>query len=407
MGAARARTSAPGVRGADVITCALETGLPPELDQLADAGDPSRSFLRRAWYRSDLKPGHCTLLARRRDGTPAIAIPTRPIGPMVLRARATASHYWPFRSFPMAKDATNAEVAALLRCPIVQRAIGPAMRIGPVYDDDPAVMRVISVAAELGWAVLTRETGTSFVQDIAGQSAQGEWPTRSRMKKLRAWERKLAEAHGPVRLHVATGSGLSEAIWQELAAIEASSWVGTQTDHSGAKFINPANMRHWKTAADDPVIAGKLRATVLYASSRPIAFSFDLEAGDILYGIASSYAQDMARFSPGQIVTTRLIDDAIMRGVRRIDWGSGDNGYKQALGAVAGPKIIDVLLVRGPVLAAAIKPRWEMSRESASLALAEGVAASLAEIRNAGTVRMEHVLLPGLALAAAAVAMGE
>ncbi len=392
---------------ADVITCALETALPVELDQLAAHGDPSHSFLRRAWYSADVHAGLCTLLAKRRDGTPVIAIPTRPVGPMVLRARTVSSSYWPFRSFPIASDATDAEIAALLRCAIVQRAIGPALRIGPVYADDPAIVKLTSVAQSLGWSVLTRELGTSFIQNIAEQSANGNWPGKSRARKVRACERKLRQAHGDIRLEVFTGNRWSDAVWHDLAAIEAASWVGTKTDHSGAKFINPANLKRWRLAAADPVIAAQMRATILYAASRPIAFSFDLEAGAVSYGIASNYAEDMAAFSPGQIITSRLIDDAIARGVQTIDWGSGDNGYKRALGAEAGPKIIDIMLVRGQVLAAALKPRWEMTRQSASLALAEGFAASLGEITKAGAVRMEHMLLPGLAIAAAAAAMGE
>lgn len=392
---------------AGIITCALEGGLPAELDQLAEAGDPARSFLRRAWYQGENRSGLSTLLARRRDGTPVIAIPTRPLGPSLLRARSVSASYWPFRSFPMARDATDAEIADLLGCPIAQRAIGPALRIGPVYSDDPGVTRVISVARRLGWSALTRELGTTFLQDIAAQSAQGVWPGKSRTRKTNACERKLRQAHGEIHLQVVTGAGWTDAAWRDLAAIEAQSWVGTQTDRSGAKFINAHNLRHWQTATGDPVIASQLRATILHAAGRPIAFSFDLEASDVLYGIASSYVQDMAQFSPGQIVTTHLLNQALTRGVRLIDWGSGDNGYKRALGAVPGPQIIDVILVRGQILAAALKPRWEMAKPSAGFALAEGFAGSMAGFTKASAVRMAHVLLPGLALAAAVAAMGE
>lgn len=392
---------------ADVITCALETGLPADLDLLAEASGPTRNFLRRAWYRGDNRPGLRTLLARRRDGTPVIAIPTRPIGPKLLSARAVSSGYWPFRSFPMAQDATDAEIATLLSCGIVQRAMGSVLRIGPVYDDDPAVARLAAVAQDLGWTRLTRPLGTSFVQDIARQSAEGIWPGKSRHRKMRSYERKLAEQHGSVTLRTISGADWNDSIWSELANIEAASWVGTRTDHSGAKFLNAANMLHWCTAIADPVIAENLRAMILYAGDQPVAFSFDLQAGDILYGIASGYREDMARFSPGQIVTTRLLDDALARGIRVIDWGCGDSGYKRALGAEPGPQIIDMMLVRAPVLAAALKPRWEMTHHSVSRTLAEGVAASLGEISRNSAVRMEHVLLPGLAIAAAAAAMGE
>ncbi|WP_373488700.1 GNAT family N-acetyltransferase [Blastomonas sp.] len=392
---------------AHVITCALEAGLPAALDQLGDTTDPARSFMRRAWYKADTHRVTCTLLARRRDGTPILAIPTRAIGPMVLRARAVSASYWPYRSFPMAKDASDAEIAAFLGCAIVQRNIGAALRIGPVYSNDPAVERLARVARDMGWSVLTRNLGTSFVQNIAEQVEQGIWPSKSRQRKLRSYERKLRDAHGELRVAFHSGNDWNQTVWDDLAAIEADSWVGTKTDHSGAKFINTASLQHWQTVAADPVIAGRLRATILYVADRPISFSFDLQAGDVQYGIASSYIEEMARFSPGQIVTSWLIDDAIARGIRQFDWGLGDNGYKRDLGAVAGPELVDLLFVRGPVLAAALKPRWEQTTESISLALAAGLTASLGEIGRSGAVQMDRLVLPGLAFAAAAIAMGE
>lgn len=400
----------PSVR-ADVITCALEAGLPADLDTLAASADPARAFLRRAWYKADAGFGLCTLLARRRDGTPVVAIPTRPFGPMVMRARAVSSSYWPFRSFPMAKDATDAEIAALLDCAIIQRALGPTLRIGPVYNDDPAVVRLSRVAQSMGWTVITRVLGQTFIQDVssggAGQAVGQAWASKSRQRKVRAYERKLEEAHGPLTVRTFSGPDWNPAVVADLRMIEANSWVGTTTDLSGAKFLNPANLAHWQTAISDSVLAQQLSATILYASGKPIAFSFDLRSGNVQYGIASSYHETMAKFSPGQIVTQRLIARSIAHGVTSIDWGSGDSGYKRALGAEPGAQIIDLLFVRGQVLAAALKPRWEMTGESGSKAISEGFAASLGEINRSNVVRFEHVLLPGLALAAAAAALTE
>lgn len=392
---------------ADVITCALEAGLPADLDTLAATADPARAFLRRAWYKADAGFGLCTLLARRRDGTPVVAIPTRPIGPMVMRARAVSSSYWPFRSFPMASDATDAEIAALLDCAIIQRALGPTLRIGPVYDDDPAVERLSRVAQSMGWTVMTRVLGQTFVQDVTPGGAGQAWASKSRQRKVRACERKLEEAHGPLTVRTITGPDWNPAVIADLRVIEANSWVGTTTDLSGAKFLNPANLAHWQAVISDSVLAQQLSATILYAGNAPIAFSFDLRSGSIQYGIASSYHEAMARFSPGQIVTQHLIAHSIAQGVTSIDWGSGDSGYKRALGAEPGAQIVDLLFVRGQVLAAALKPRWERTGESGSKAIAEGFAASLGEINRSNVVRFEHVLLPGLALAAAAAALTE
>lgn len=407
MPAATVASASHASTRADIITSSLETGLPIDLDVLAETSDPARRFLRRAWYQADATSGLCTLVARRRDGTPLIVIPTRPVGPKILRARSVACGYWPFRSFPVAQHITDAEIKAFLECAIVRKSISTALRIGPVYADDPGVSRIVSVAQTLGWAILNRNLGTSFLQDVAAQGANGSCPGKSRIRKTRGYARKLEQAHGSIDIRIVCGEDWNAGALDVLAAIEAASWVGTRTDRSGAKFLNPGHLRHWRTVVTDPFIAANLRATILYAGGEPIAFSFDLRGGDVLYGIASSYREDMARFSPGQIVTTRLLEDSLAMGIRSIDWGSGDTGYKRALGAEPGSQIVDLMLVRNPVLAAAVKPQWETSHHSAGRTLAKSFAASLGEISRMSAVRAEHVLLPGIALAAAVAAINE
>jgi CelD/BcsL family acetyltransferase involved in cellulose biosynthesis len=78
----------------------------------------------------------------------------------------------------------------------------------------------------------------------------------------------------------------------------------------------------------------------------PAAFAFDLEAGDLRYAIANSYDAAFARHSPGKLLGYRHLSAALARGVARVDWGAGDSGYKQVIGARRGPAIRDWLLLR-------------------------------------------------------------
>ena len=89
---------------------------------------------------------------------------------------------------------------------------------------------------------------------------------------------------------------------------------------------------------------------------RPAAFSFDLDTGATRYAIANSYDPALAKHSPGKLLHYRDCVVAAERGVTVIDWGSGDSGYKQVLGAAEGPAIADwLLLAPGP---AAWVGRW-------------------------------------------------
>ncbi|WP_298093320.1 GNAT family N-acetyltransferase, partial [uncultured Sphingomonas sp.] len=100
----------------------------------------------------------------------------------------------------------------------------------------------------------------------------------------------------------------------------------------------------WRMAMADPVLAGMARAAVLCVDGVPAAFSFDLDAGAWRYAIANSYDPKFARQSPGRLLVYRNLADALARGVRDVDWGVGDSGYKETLGSEPGAAMRDWLL---------------------------------------------------------------
>jgi CelD/BcsL family acetyltransferase involved in cellulose biosynthesis len=306
----------------------------------------------------------------------------------------------------VSSTATVDDMIAVLENPVAQSVIGPLLRLGPIYETDRLAVLMAKAARQSGWHVLTRQMGQTFVQDIAGPDDAVPWPSASRRRKVRRLTGQL-QNQGPVTMRIVRGAAWSRQAFADLASIEANSWVGKRTDRSGAKFLNPDMLAHWQRAVVDPVIAQMLAAAILYVGDRPIAFSLDLTAGALQYGIASSYDEAFAAYSPGQIITVHAIDDSIARGVRQIDWGAGDSGYKQALGAKPGALIHDLLIVRHASLAAALRPRWEESIESGTRALAAGLADAMKTTLLPGGLTLKHLLLTGLALSAAASAFTE
>ena len=65
---------------------------------LAAIGPASHGFLREGWFCRGEPEAISTLVARRGDGSPILALPMRQLGPPGLRARSLAGSYWPFRS---------------------------------------------------------------------------------------------------------------------------------------------------------------------------------------------------------------------------------------------------------------------------------------------------------------------
>ena len=384
------------------ITVGLHAGVPALADELAALTGPGHRFLRAAWYRLNPAGEIRTVTAMRADGTPLIAIPTVPLGPALVGARNVPGSYWPFRSVALNHGASDDELAGFFADQASISALGPAWRLGPIYADDPAAVRIKRAAATAGWTVLARKLGRTFLFDAA---AAGGWPRRSTRRRLANYERQLAQL-GAVTVRHVQGVGWDRAVLDELAAIEAASWVGTGTDGTGAKFLTDAKRTGWMEVLADPVLAEALSATILSVGGKPAAFSFDLRSGTMQYGIASSYDARFAAFRPGKIVTAYQLDQARGAGVDTIDLGAGDSGYKREMGAVAGPEILDLLIVRNRPAASLLGLRWGAESEIAREAY---LAAS--KLRDAGRDRGDRGRIEALlalgALAAAALTFAE
>ena len=336
-------------------------GLAGAIDTVTGAAGDSHRFLTHGWFAAAVSAygGHPRTLLVEEAGTPVLALPVVGLGPAVLRLAGVPGSYWPFRSFPLAANAAPAAAPVALAA-LARRVNG--LRLGPVHDDDPAAAALIVAARAGGWAVLDRFVARSWLLDMAALAQGGPWPRGSTLRKNRFHEKHLA-GHGALDWRFLSGADWPAA-FDALAEVERASWIESRTDGSDAKFTATGHGAFWRAAAADPQVAGMLRAALLTVDGQPAAFSFDLDAGELRYAIANSYDPAIARHSPGKLLQYRNLVDARGRGIARVDWGAGDSGYKQVIGADAGPAIRDWLLLRPglPALAGrALRGWWRRS----------------------------------------------
>lgn len=326
-------------------------------DALAESGDPHRSFLRSRWFTAgERRPGQ-SLVLRAPTGAPvaAFALVERRKGPLALRE--VGGCYWPFRGAPLAGDATPDALAAALRAR--RSGFGRVWRMGPVESGQPALETMRRAAAEAGWTVLSRPLGQVFELDLAAPAQGGEWPSPKTRRKNRWRKRRLEEDGGPLRIEYFTGSNWTARQRDAMAAIEAASWLGKLDDGGDTKFRDPAMRRYWEDLCDDPVLADMLLGSVMWIGDVPAAFTFGVEAGDTRYCIANSYDARFTRFGPGRVLLYDDFAHAADRGITRIGWGLGDAGYKAEMGARPGPRMVDLLFVRGRLAASLLRHWWE------------------------------------------------
>ncbi len=327
----------PTVR-ADVVE-----GLSAAIDDVAERGAQSHRFLRFGWYAAALAAygGQARTLVVEQDDAPVLALPFVPLGPRVLRMAAIPGCYWPFRSFGLALEGGEAALKSGLST-LAGHVTG--LRIGPVYDNDRAATALIAVARAQGWVVIDRAIGDSWALDLDSAGDGQPWPRTSTLRKNRYHEKHLAE-HGILDWQFLSAPDWPAA-FADLGAVEQVSWIAHATDRSGMKFTADGHLAFWRAAVADPVLAEMFRAVLLNVNGAPAAFSFDIDTGDLLYAIANSYDPRFAKHSPGKLLYWRNLVAAMGRSVRRVDWGAGDSGYKQVIGAQVDAPIRDWILLR-------------------------------------------------------------
>lgn len=337
----------------------LEPGFPQAIDRLAEEVGRDQAFLRSAWYRAAANGEGQTMIARRRDGTVVAAIPLTGVGPQLVGAKGVPGSYWPYRSPLLHPGLASDDLVQLLADPVATDALAPMWRLGPVPAVTAPTHLLMHACARAGWTVLVRELGETWLFDLAGAARDngGNWPRKSSRKRLNGYLRRVQDK-GTVHWLTVNGADWTPEVLDLLGRIEADSWVGRSTDGSGAKFLHPHQRAQWLAVLADPVLAEALSATILLLDERPIAFSFDLRSGDTQYAIAGSYAEDMAEYRVGKIVTYHQFEHALAAGVEWVDFGSGDSGYKREMGAVRGPALIDLLIVRQRKAALLLKKKW-------------------------------------------------
>lgn len=336
-------------------------GLSGMIDTVADAASATHRFLRYQWFAAALIAygGRARTIVVEEDGEPVVALPMVPIGPAPARLAMVPGSYWPFRSFPAHRDASAATMQLLLDR-LAEEVNG--LRLGPVYDDDPAAARLIEVARARGWTTLDRHIADSFLLDIVALRAESDWPRGSTLKKNRFHEKHLA-THGALEWSLLSGAAVAPAI-DDLAAVEQKSWIASRTDGHDAKFTRTGHGAFWRAVASDPALAAMMNIALLMVDGAPAAFSFDLDCGAHRYAIANSYDPAFAKHSPGKLLQYRNLSAAADAGIATVDWGAGDSGYKGVIGATKGPAIRDWMLLRPglpAMLGTVLKGLWNRS----------------------------------------------
>jgi CelD/BcsL family acetyltransferase involved in cellulose biosynthesis len=252
-------------------------------------------------------------------------------------------YYWPWRGVavePGAGEHTLAELAAEL----TRRPCGAVLRMGPLIDGDTDTQRFVTLLRAHGWRGLTQESGQVFELALPASTEALQAQVSASLWKNIAYLRRRLDKQGAVTTerHRLTAEQAAPLL-QRAALVEQASWVAQQGED--VKLVGAQNQAYWSRLAQHAE-GPEVVLWLLSCGERDIAFSLHLEHGQTMCIVANGYDDAWKASSPGSLLSLDIFRDAIGRGLRLVDWGQGDSGYKQRWGALPGARIMDLILFR-------------------------------------------------------------
>ena len=120
-------------------------------------------------------------------------------------------------------------------------------------------------------------------------------------------------------------------------------WKSAQYRRTGRfdRFANPSIVRIVEDLMEARSIGCSGTLSVLYAADLPVAAHFGLRSGSVLASWFPAFDVRFARYRPGLLLFRRLAEASAQLGLRHIDFGKGEEQYKQDF------KNADVAVVEG------------------------------------------------------------
>lgn len=271
----------------------------------------------KAWWES-FGRGELLLLAAEAGGEPVAIAPWFTEAGMIYLVGSGGSDY-----LDLIGDTTGAGVVDAL----LQRAreTVPGF-IGFVFYHLPESspnLRCLEQAAE--------RLGLAFVEEGELAAPALEWADHTALalaaadkKSLLRHERYFRKEGGLEVLHLRDGREILPHL-PELFAQHRARWEQTPFP---SLFCDPAQCSFYERLTGLAADAGWLRFTRLNWEGRPIAFHFGFCQGGRFLWYKPSFALDLARHSPGEVLLRQLLLAAVEEGARAFDFGLGDEKFK-------------------------------------------------------------------------------
>ncbi len=167
---------------------------------------------------------------------------------------------------------------------------------------------------EAGWIARAEPAGISWQVGTEGEDFAAYWAKRP--SRLRNTASRKAKAAG---LDIVVHRRFDEAAWADYESVYAASW---KPEEGSPPFLRALAGQEGK--------AGTLRLGIAGKDGKPLAAQLWLVENGKAYIHKLAYREDKKELSPGTVLSMAMFRSALDEDhVERIDYGTGDDGYKR------------------------------------------------------------------------------
>jgi Acetyltransferase (GNAT) domain len=226
---------------------------------------------------------------------------------------AAMSHWYSFAWRPIWSSAQpNADLALHVARSLKSKAA--TLELAPLPQEDGSAAMMADALRSAGWLVDVVEAGANHWLDTQGRSFDEWWAERP--GALRSTVQRKGKK-GLVALEILTH--FDDAVWAEYEAVYAASWKPEEE--------LPDFLRDWARREGE---AGTLRLGIARIDGVAVAAQYWSVDDGVAYIHKLAHVSGHDALSPGTLLTHALFRHAFdVDRVRRIDFGTGDDGYKR------------------------------------------------------------------------------
>jgi hypothetical protein len=194
-----------------------------------------------------------------------------------------------------------------------------ALTLYPLAEEPQALLAALRGA---GWIARAEPAGISWRVETEGQDFAAYWAGRP--SKLRNTAARKAKAAG---LEIFIHRHFDPAAWADYETVYAASWKGEEG--------SPAFLR---AMAEEEGAAGTLRLGIAKKDGKPVAAQLWTIENGTAWIHKLAYDEEAKPLSPGTVLSMAMFRSALDEDhVSRIDYGTGDDGYKRDWMEVRAP----------------------------------------------------------------------